>query len=60
MLFIYFWLCWVLVAAWACFSCVKRGLLFLVVVSLVAEHRPRVCGVRELQHVGSETMAYGL
>ena len=44
-LFIYFWLCWVLVAGWAFFSCGEWGPLFVVVlkfliavVSLVAEH----------------------
>ena len=45
-LFIYFWLCWVFVAARGLFSsCGERGLLFVVVrglliavASLVAEH----------------------
>ena len=44
-LFIYFWLCWVFVAAWAFSRCGERGLLFIVVrglliavASLVAEH----------------------
>ncbi len=45
-LFIYFWLCWVLVAARGLsFSCGERGLLFIAVrglliavASLVAEH----------------------
>ena len=47
-LFIYFWLCWVFIAARGLFSsCGERGLLFvavhgllIVVASLVAEHRP--------------------
>ena len=45
-LFIYFWLCWVFVAAWAFSSCGERGLLFVAVhgllnavASLVVEHR---------------------
>ena len=44
-LFIYFWLCWVFVAARGAFSsCSERGLLFavrgllIVVASLVVEH----------------------
>ena len=45
-LFIYFWLCWVFVAAHGLFSsCSERGLLFIAVrrlliavASLVAEH----------------------
>ena len=44
-LFIYFWLHWVFVAAWAFSSCGERGLLFfavrsllIAVASLVAEH----------------------
>ena len=44
-LFIYFWLRWVFVAAWAFSSCGERGLLFvavrgllIVVASLAAEH----------------------
>ena len=43
--FIYLWLCWVFVAAWAFSSCGKQGLLFVVVhglliavASLVVEH----------------------
>ena len=43
--FIYFWLCWVFVAAWAFSSCGEWGLLFVVVhglliavASLVVEH----------------------
>ena len=46
-LFIYFWLCWVFVAARGLFSsCIEQGLLFVAVcglptavASLVAEHR---------------------
>ena len=38
-LFIYFWQCWVFVAAWAFCLVAKHGLL-IVVASLVAEHRP--------------------
>ena len=44
-LFIYLWLRWVFVAAWAFFSCVERELLFIAVhglliavASLVEEH----------------------
>ena len=38
-LFLYFWQCWVFVAAWAFCLAAKHGLL-IVVASLVAEHRP--------------------
>ena len=45
-LFIYFWLHWVFIAAWAFSSCSEWGLLFvavhgllIAVASLVAEHR---------------------
>ena len=39
-LFFFFWLRWVFVAAHGLFSsCSEWGLLFFVVVSLVAEHR---------------------
>ena len=44
---IYFWLCWVFVAAWAFSNCDEQGCflvevyrLLAVVVSLVAKHRP--------------------
>ena len=49
-LFIYFWLRWVFVAAWAFSSCGEQGLLFvavhgllIAVASLVAEHGLQTC-----------------
>ena len=54
-LFIYFWLCWVFVAAQSFSSCGERGLLLLavrglliVVASLVVEHRLQACRLQQL------------
>ena len=72
-LYIYLFICLFLAAlslcccAWAFFSCVERGLLFvvvcgllIVVASLVAEHRLQVRGPQQLWHTGSVVVALGL
>ena len=52
--------------AWAFSGCGELGPLFIVVrglpiavASLVEEHRPQVCGPKQLWHVGSVVVACG-
>ena len=48
-LFVYFWLCWVFVAARGLFSnCGKRGLLFVVVFELLIAMASLCCEIRAL------------
>ena len=62
-LFIYFWLCWVFVAARFCSSCDERGLLQLQRHLLLPSTSSRVLGFRSCgawaQSTGSIVLAHG-
>ena len=67
--FIYVWLPWIFVAAWSELSPVGASMdhplvavlgLLIVAVPLVQSTSSKVCGLQELQHMGSVVVALGL
>ena len=53
LLLLLFWLCWVFVAAQACFSCSEQGLLFVAVYRLLIAVASLFCRAWALGHVAS-------